>query len=135
MARRIVCIDDSEFVINQLSRFFKETMGYDVVATGEDGCGAVELYREHQPDLITLDLTMPKKDGKEAIKEIIAEFPDAAILVVSAKRGTPLMECLQLGARSYIEKPLRLRDREFVKDLKQTVADVLVNPANQSKQQ
>src|SRR4051812_33705405 len=67
MSKRIVIIDDSIFLIKQLTAFFEVTMGYKVVATGCDGSHALPLYTAHKPDLITLDITMPHKDGVEAL--------------------------------------------------------------------
>src|SRR5262245_31924328 len=111
MSRSVVIIDDSRFQTLQLGRFFTDVMGFQVAATGEDGEQAVELYREHQPDLLTMDLTMPRLDGRGALTQILLEFPKANILVISAVKGPLLLDCLSLGARSYMEKPLRF-DKE-----------------------
>ena len=69
---KVVVIDDSMLVRLQLKKFFEEEMEFEVAAVGNDGNEAVKLYEEHKPDLITIDLTMPNKDGFEALKEIIA---------------------------------------------------------------
>lgn len=128
MAKSVVIVDDSKFQTMQLSRFFGEVMGFSVLATGENGEEAVELYRSHRPDLITMDLTMPKLDGRGALSQIIQEFPAARVLVISAVKGPLLLDCLAIGARSYIEKPLRFDKDDFTRDFKATVEEILQSP-------
>ncbi len=128
MTKSVVIVDDSMFQVQQLGRFFKDVLGFEVTATGEDGLEAVALYRKHKPDLLTMDLTMPKLDGRGALAEIIEEFPNAKILVISAVKGPLLLDCLSLGAKSYIEKPLRFDKDDFVRDFKITVEEILGSP-------
>lgn len=128
MPSSVVIIDDSKFQILQLGRFFSEAMGFTVAATGENGEEAVELYRAHRPDLITMDLTMPKLDGRGALTQILQEFPGARVLVISAVKGPLLLDCLTLGAKSYIEKPLRFDKDDFVRDFKATIGEILSSP-------
>jgi two-component system, chemotaxis family, chemotaxis protein CheY len=124
MSKRIVIIDDSIFLIKQLTEFMELSMGYKVVADGSDGNQAVALYRQHKPDLITLDITMPNKDGVEALTEIIEEFPDANIMMISAIRGQEMTKCIKIGAKAYMEKPLLFNDEQFVRDFKASLAEV-----------
>jgi two-component system chemotaxis response regulator CheY len=126
--KTVVIVDDSKFQTMQLGRFFSGVMGFNVAATGENGEEAVEMYRAHKPDLITMDLTMPKLDGRGALAQIMREFPDARVLVISAVKGPLLLECLAIGAKSYIEKPLRFDKEDFVRDFKATVAEILQSP-------
>jgi two-component system chemotaxis response regulator CheY len=121
MPKSVLIVDDSSFLSKQISEFFSTQLGFEVVAIGKDGIEAVELYRKHVPDLLTIDLTMPNKDGKTAIDEILAEFPDARILVISAVKGNTVLECLNRGAKGYVEKPLKFADPFFVEDFKQSV--------------
>ncbi|MDB5104621.1 MAG: response regulator receiver protein [Fibrobacteres bacterium] len=125
MASSVVIVDDSKFQTMQLGRFFSDVMGFQVLATGENGEEAVELYRTHKPDLITMDLTMPKLDGRGALTRILGEFPDAKVLVISAVKGPLLLDCLSIGAKSYIEKPLRFDKEDFVRDFKATIGEIL----------
>jgi two-component system chemotaxis response regulator CheY len=127
-SKSVVIVDDSKFQTLQLSRFFTEELGFTVAATGENGEEAVELYRAHKPDLITMDLTMPKLDGRGALTLILQEFPQARVLVISAIKGPMLLDCLALGAKSYVEKPVRFDREDFVKDFKSTVAEILQSP-------
>lgn len=125
MKKKAVIIDDSIFLIKHLSSFLEEAAGLEVVATGRNGAEAVELYRAHHPDLLALDITMPDSDGKTALGQILDEFPDARVLIVSAVRGDAVIECMTMGAKGYIEKPLRLTDPEFVKVFLETIEEVL----------
>jgi two-component system chemotaxis response regulator CheY len=125
MPRTVVIIDDSKFQTHQLGRFFTDVMGFRVAATGEDGEQAVELYRTHKPDLVTMDLTMPRLDGRGALSRILLEFPGANVLVISAVKGPLLLDCLALGAKSYMEKPLRFDREDFVRDFRATVEEIL----------
>jgi two-component system chemotaxis response regulator CheY len=122
-ARTVVIVDDSKFLIKQIIDFFQKQLGFEVLATGNDGNDAIELFRSHKPNLITLDITMPNKDGMEAMKEIIREFPDANIVMISAVRGNAMLECMSAGAKGYIEKPLKFSDAAFVQDFKDTIND------------
>src|SRR4051812_36843868 len=128
MPNSVVIVDDSKFQTLQLGRFFAEVMGFTVAATGENGEEAVELYRKHRPDLITMDLTMPKLDGRGALMQILGEYPDARVLVISAVKGPLLLDCLAIGAKSYVEKPLRFDKEDFVRDFKATIGEILKSP-------
>ncbi|MDM8524616.1 response regulator [Desulfococcaceae bacterium HSG8] len=124
MAKQVIIVDDSKFLIKKIAGFFENEMKFEVVASGYDGNDAVALYREHKPDLLTLDITMPNKDGQEAMREILTEFPDASILIISAVRGDTVLECMNDGAKGYIEKPLKFGDSEFIEDFKDTLEEI-----------
>lgn len=125
MSKRLVVVDDSLTLIKKLAGFLEETMGFQVVATGTDGNQAVELYRKHRPDLITLDLTMPNKDGQAALEEILGEFPEARVMIISAIRGPEMTKCLKIGAKGYVEKPLRFQDPQFLRDFTESLQEAL----------
>jgi two-component system, chemotaxis family, chemotaxis protein CheY len=124
MKRTVVIVDDSKFLLKQISEFFEQQLGFTVVATGCDGNDAIDLYRQHKPDLMTLDISMPNRSGADAMKNILSEFPGAKILMISAVRGNAMLQCMCDGAKGYIEKPLKLGDPEFVKDFKETVEEI-----------
>lgn len=124
MKRTVVIVDDSKFLLRLMQEYFQEVMDFEVVATGENGVHGVEMYRRFQPDLICLDLTMPIKDGQTALTEILGEFPDARVLIISAVGGPSILQCMKLGAKAYLEKPFRLADEEFRKDFKQTLLEI-----------
>lgn len=125
MSKNVIIVDDSSFLAKQIQDFFVNQMKFNVLGIGKDGNEAVELYRKHRPDLITMDLTMPNKDGKTAIGEILAEFPEARILVISAVKGNTVLECMNKGAKGYVEKPLKFSDPLFVEDFKASIDEAL----------
>lgn len=98
-------VDDSNIIRNRIERSISK-MSVEVVATASNGEEAIELFKQYKPDLITMDLTMPKVDGLECIKQICALSSEVSILVVSAlsDRQTGL-KALQYGARGFICKP------------------------------
>ncbi|MBW2689456.1 MAG: response regulator [Deltaproteobacteria bacterium] len=83
MALRVMIVDDALFMRNMLKDIFVRA-GYDVVAEAENGEMALELYQEIKPDLVTMDIVMPKKSGIEALQEIMAADPEACVVMVSA---------------------------------------------------
>lgn len=124
MKKTVVIVDDSKFLLRLMQEYFQEVMDFEVVATGVNGVQGVDLYRRFQPDLICLDLTMPVKDGQTALTEILAEFPSARVLVISAVGGPSILQCMKLGAKAYLEKPFRLEDEDFRKDFRQTLLEI-----------
>lgn len=124
MKKSVVIVDDSNFLLRKLQDFFEGSGEYEVVATGSDGNQAVALYREHRPDLITLDITMPEKDGKQSLVEILAGFPEARVLIISAVSGPAILECLKAGAKGYVEKPLRFEDEDFRAEFLETLGEI-----------
>jgi two-component system, chemotaxis family, chemotaxis protein CheY len=124
MPKRIIIVDDSIFLIHQLTAFLEAGLGHTVVATGCDGNQAVALYEKHKPDLITLDITMPIKDGMEALAEILERHPEANVMMISAVRGPEMTKCIKMGAKAYMEKPLLFHDEQFIQDFKASLAEV-----------
>jgi two-component system, chemotaxis family, chemotaxis protein CheY len=124
MKKTVVIVDDSKFLLHMMQDYFQKVMDFEVVATGVNGMQGVELYRRFHPDLICLDLTMPIKDGQTALTEILAEFPSARVLIISAVGGPSILQCMKLGAKAYLEKPFRLEDEEFRKDFQTTLLEI-----------
>jgi two-component system chemotaxis response regulator CheY len=107
LGKKVLITDDTAFMRMTL-RNVLEKNGYEVVAEAEDGFQAVEKYQELKPDLVTMDITMPNMDGITAIKKIMAEDPQAKIVVVSAMGQKALViEALNSGAKDFIVKPFQ----------------------------
>ena len=83
MLRSVIVIDDEEDCRDSLQQTL-ELSGVDVVATGADGMEAFQLYEKFFPDVVVLDLNMPKYDGNYAIEKIKEKYPTARLIVVSA---------------------------------------------------
>lgn len=101
----VMICDDSMFA-RQVTRRILTGAGYEVVGEAEDGQEAVAKYRELKPQLLLVDLVMPRLSGTEAIRRIVAEDPDARIVVCSAMGQEGLVnEALKAGARGFVVKP------------------------------
>lgn len=99
-------VDDSAFMINQMKRFI-EGMGCKVVGTASNGLEAVKLYPQVKPDVVTLDITMPRMDGIETLTEIKKIDPNAKVIMVSALGHENMVkEAVLRGATYFIVKPL-----------------------------
>ena len=107
MKRRILVADDASFM-RQMIREIIEMEDYEVVAEAIDGVQAMELYQEHRPDLVTMDIVMPKRSGLDALKGILELDADARVVMCSALgQETLVMEALQAGAKDFIVKPFK----------------------------
>lgn len=106
----VVLVDDSRMSRNML-RAIVEEAGYSVVAEAGNGEEAIEVYRQYKPDLITLDITMPKMDGIDALKKLKEIDPSVkAIMITAAGQQNKLIEALKLGAKRFITKPFEKDD-------------------------
>lgn len=111
MATRVLVVDDAAFMRHMLKQILVE-MGCEIAAEAGDGDAAIEAYQAHKPDLVTLDLVMPKMGGLEALEHIRKLDPDARVLVISAiDQRSSLMQAVKLGAVDYVVKPF---DRDGV---------------------
>jgi len=103
----VLVVDDAPFMRRQL-REILEDAGHEVVAEAEDGDRGLELYEAHRPDLVTLDLVMPRRSGIETLRELRARHPDAAAIVCSSVSDeSTILEAICLGARDYVLKPVQ----------------------------
>ena len=100
---RILVVDDEERIVNFLSTKLKAS-GYDVLTAG-DGVQGLEQAQAQEPDLIVLDLLMPRMDGLEMLKEL-RSFSAVPVIILTAKGSdTDRIKGLQLGADDYLPKP------------------------------
>lgn len=101
----ILLVDDSKMSRNML-RALVEEAGYAVVAEAGDGEAAIEAYKQSNPDLVTMDITMPKMDGIESLKHIMKVNPSAKVIMITAAgQENKLIEAIKLGAKRFITKP------------------------------
>jgi two-component system, chemotaxis family, chemotaxis protein CheY len=105
MAKALV-VDDAAFLRMTIKRIL-EPAGFEV-EEAEDGSVAVEVYDTFQPDVVTMDITMPVKNGIEAVKEIISKDPGAKIIMVTALgQEQMVVDAITAGAKSFIVKPFQ----------------------------
>jgi DNA-binding NarL/FixJ family response regulator len=104
---RVLIVDDSLLVVRSLSNLLRD-LGHDVIKTASSGTMALDAYRECQPDVVTMDITMPDLDGIQATERILAEFPDARIIMVTSHgQEGMVMKSIKAGAKGYILKPIK----------------------------
>ena len=103
---KILITDDSILARKQLKDIIS-TLGSPVFIEAVDGQDAIDKYKESNPDLVFLDIDMPKKDGNAAIREIM-EFDSEANIIIASSVGTQsqLKLALEAGAKDFIQKPL-----------------------------
>lgn len=106
--KRVLLADDSRFMRGYIKTILKKN-GYSVVAEAVDGQDAIDLYNKYKPDMVILDITMPNKNGLEALKEIKQSDSNAKVLVCSSMGQKFYMdEAYKLGAIDYIIKPFKI---------------------------
>jgi two-component system chemotaxis response regulator CheY len=102
---RVMIADDSESVRLTLKDMV-EAGKHKVVAEAVDGIDALEKFDSVKPDVLLLDVAMPKKDGLETLVEIIKYNPQAKVVMITAHDDMDLIEnCIKVGALAYITKP------------------------------
>ncbi len=100
----LIC-DDAEFARGFIREILEEA-GYTVVAEAADGADAVRRFDEHRPDLVVMELAMPRLGGLEAIRQMRRLAADARVILCTALDQRPLVaEALEAGARDYLVKP------------------------------
>ncbi|WP_233198779.1 MULTISPECIES: chemotaxis response regulator protein-glutamate methylesterase [Pirellulaceae] len=111
---RVLVVDDSKLIQTLISDLLEETPDIEVIATAADGHEAVRLARSLKPDVITLDVQMPKMDGLETLDAILAEQLIPVIMVSATTQlgGQITLEALDRGAIDYIAKPEGLKEAE-----------------------
>jgi two-component system chemotaxis response regulator CheY len=104
---RILVADDASFM-RQIIRDILESDGHEIVAEASDGIQAVEEWKKHRPDLVTMDIVMPRRSGIDAVRAIAGIDGTARIVMCSALgQETLVTEALQAGAADFIVKPFK----------------------------
>lgn len=102
---KIVIVDDDIFVSGALTTILEASGKVTVAASGTDGKEAAELYKIHQPDVLLMDIRMKEKSGLDTSAEILEEFPDAKILLLTTFSDDEyIVKALKLGAKGYLLK-------------------------------
>lgn len=107
---KLMIVDDSKLIRKKIARECDLGL-FDVVCAAADGKAAISLFREFTPDLVTMDLTMPRLDGINCIKRLVSIDRSIKILVISALNDKEIgMEALEEGAMGFITKPFSAED-------------------------
>ena len=104
---RVLIADDAAFMRMMIKNILTQN-GHEVVGEAENGAQAVTKYAELKPDVTTMDITMPEKDGISALKEILAADPGAKIVMCSALgQEAKVIESIRSGAKDFVVKPFQ----------------------------
>ncbi|MDX6451358.1 MAG: two-component system, response regulator PdtaR [Gaiellaceae bacterium] len=101
---RILTVDDNPIVRADL-RLMLEEAGFEVVPDARDGVEAVDLAREHKPDLVLIDLSLPLLDGVEATRRILDERDVPVVALTGHSRGDFVQRAVDAGAVGHVLKP------------------------------
>jgi two-component system chemotaxis response regulator CheY len=104
---RVLVVDDAAFMRKVVSDALTKG-GHEVIGEASNGIEAVARWQELQPELTTLDITMPEKDGLTALREIMALDPGARVIMCSALgQESKVLEAVKAGARDFVIKPFQ----------------------------
>jgi two-component system, chemotaxis family, chemotaxis protein CheY len=104
---RYLVVDDSVFARKNLARIV-ETFGGQVAGEAGDGMTAITEYDRTNPDIVLMDITMPQMEGIEAAEKIVAQHPEARVVMVSSVGYQEnIVAALQRGARHFVQKPVK----------------------------
>lgn len=107
MSATIMIVDDAAFMRMMLKDILQKN-GFNVVGEAENGAIAVEKYKELQPELTIMDITMPEMDGLQSVKEIRKIDSKARIIMCSAMgQQSMVIEAIQSGAKDFVVKPFQ----------------------------
>jgi len=111
---RVLIADDIQETRRNTRLMLATIDDVEVVAIGSDGLQAVELAKEHHPDIVFLDINMPEMDGLTAYKEILKIHPDTGCVIISAEKDTTtLRTAMSIGVQEYLIKPFTVEELEI----------------------
>ena len=104
---KIVIIDDHQLFREGVKRILDFEDSFEVIAEGDDGSDALSLYEQYVPEVILMDINMPRKNGVEATGELMAKYPDAKVIMLSIHDDESyVMHALKTGALGYMLKEM-----------------------------
>ena len=108
---KLMVVDDSNIIRRKIERCNENSNQFEVVGTAANGLEAIKVFKRVNPDVVTMDLTMPEMDGIECISALIDINPEILILVISALSDKATgIEALEKGARGFVCKPFSDED-------------------------
>jgi len=117
---KVMIVDDSKMIIKLIEGFL-QTYNIEIVGTASDGKSAIDLFKKTDPDIVTLDITMPELDGLTVLGEILKLKESTKVVVISALTdNATALKALRIGAKDFIPKP-------FKEDILKAVLDRLIN--------
>ena len=105
MAYRIFIVDDHDIIREGLKTILRRQPDYEVIGEAKDGEEALEKVSSLKPDILLLDITMPRKTGLEIIEQVLKKSPSTRILIISVhKANAYVLKALQSGVKGYLSK-------------------------------
>lgn len=102
---KIMVVDDAIFMRTLLKRMLEE-IGHTVVGEAGNGLEAIKVAKEKNPEIVTMDITMPDMNGITAVKEVLKVCPNAKIIMISAMgQQAMVIDAIKNGAKDFIVKP------------------------------
>ena len=122
---KVLVVDDSAFMRNILSSILRKSPEIEVVGTARNGEQALEMIRQNDPDVVTLDIEMPRMDGLTALRHIMMEMPRPVIMISSltTEGAESTLKALELGAADFIPKQ-NFPDEAYGAMIRETVLTV-----------
>ena len=103
---KVLIVDDSKLMRITINKYLKK-YDVDIIGDASDGDEAMELFTKSKPEIVTLDLTLPGKDGFQCLEEMIQKNPNVKILVISAIKDVKTrISLLNKGAYEFLTKPI-----------------------------
>ena len=129
MSIKILVVEDSAFMRKVIIGLIDEIDGLEVVGIARDGIYAKEAIENYKPDIITLDIEMPKQNGLDTLKEIRKEYTIPVIILSSISKEDLTVDALQMGAEDFIEKPVNIIESKeiFKSELETKIKAVVEN--------
>ncbi|WP_017924389.1 response regulator, partial [Burkholderia glumae] len=123
---KVLCVDDSALIRSLMTEIINGQPDMTVVATAPDPLVARELIKQHNPDVLTLDVEMPRMDGLDFLERLMRLRPMPVVMVSSlTERGSEItLRALELGAVDFVTKP-RVGIRDGMLDYAELLADKL----------
>lgn len=108
---QIVIVDDTPFIRNILKELIFRTEGMEVIGEAENGLEALSVIKEKKPQVVTMDIVMPEKNGIDTTKELLRELPETRVIACStASHEKVISAAINAGCCDYITKPFTSED-------------------------
>lgn len=118
---KFLVVDDSKILIKKITSYL-EKMGFSVIGQAHDGFQGAELFQNLKPDVVLLDVTMPNRDGRDCLMDILKINPDACVIMLSATKSEDVInDCKAIGAIDFINKDDLVDSAIFSEHLKKAL--------------
>lgn len=122
---RLLLVDDEKHIRQLVHAVLSDFKG-EIVGEATNGQEAVDMYKQLNPDIVFMDINMPVKDGREALKEIIAFDADARVVMLTSLTDMETVkDCMELGASNYVRKDSTIAElRGLFNDVLQELSSI-----------